>query len=219
MKRLVRVSYNIDEGTPLYPKTEPIIIKQAKSILRGDSCNTYVISLSNHTGTHIDFPNHFHNSGRKVADYTVEELIFKKPLVLDCPKGQDEPIRTSDLKGRVKKTTDLLLIRTGFFKLRGRKVYISRNPYILPETAKWLKTSCPRLRAIGIDCISVASPLHRQEGRNTHRALLGGKNPILIIEDVDLSMRLKGLKEVIAVPLYMEGIDSSPCTLIGVIDA
>ncbi len=166
----------------------------------------------------MDFPNHFFNSGRKVADYPVGEFLFKKPLILDCPKKADSPIMPSDLKGRIKKTTDLVLIRTGFFRLRGKGVYTSGNPYIHPETAKWLKTSCPGLRALGIDCISVASPLHRQEGRQTHRALLGAANGrFLIIEDVDLSSDLTGLREVLAVPIFIEGVDSAPCTLIGVI--
>lgn len=218
MKRLVRLSYSINASTPLYPGTEPLVIKGARSIRKGDSCNTSVVSMSNHTGTHMDFPNHFIASGKKITDYPIEKLVFKAPLILDCPKTEDEPIRASDLKGRIKKTTDLLLIRTGFFRLRGKGIYINRNPYILSETAKWLRTY-PHLRAIGIDCISVASPMHRKEGRETHKILLRGKNPILIIEDIDLSHNLRGLKEVISVPLYIEGIDSSPCTLIGVISA
>lgn len=222
MKRFVRLSYTIAEATPLYPKTPAVKIGVDKGISKGDSCNTFLITLSNHTGTHIDAPNHFHSSGKKISDYSLNELFFKRPCVLDCPKAGDEPIGLNDLSGKMQKGTDLLLIRTGFYKIRGTETYTTKNPYIPPETAIWLRTSCPSLRAIGIDCISVASPLHREMGRETHRILLGENTefkcpPLLIIEDIDLGVDLLNLSEVMAVPLYIEGIDSSPCTLIGII--
>jgi len=221
MTRYLRLSYSISGSSPLYPGTLPIKIEAGKSIKKGNSCNTFLITLSNHMGTHIDAPNHFHEKGRKISDYRIDELIFRRPVVIDCPKTEDEPITPHDLKGKIKKLNDIVLIRTGFYKFRGLKKYTHKNPYILPQTALWLRTEYPNLKALGIDLISAGSCNHNEHSRETHQILLGKKgckgSPMLIIEDVDLSFDLNGLKEVIAAPLYIEGIDSSPCTLIGVI--
>ena len=46
---------------------------------------------------------------------------------------------------------------------------------------------CPQLRVFGLDTISIATPLHREEGRAAHREFLCGPNPILLLEDLDLS--------------------------------
>ena len=61
----------------------------------------------------------------------------------------------------------------------------------------------------------------RELGREAHRAFLGqgGKNdPILIIEDMDLSCDLTKLRELWVLPLRVEKIDSAPCTVIGGFD-
>ena len=77
------------------------------------------------------------------------------------------------------------------------------------------------VQAIGMDWISVSSFENRELGRQAHRAFLnrdGEGHPVLIIEDMDLSADLNGLREVWVAPLLVEGIDSAPCTIIGIFD-
>jgi hypothetical protein len=62
---------------------------------------------------------------------------------------------------------------------------------------------------------------NRELGRQAHRAFLNPESdgyPILIIEDMDLSANLNGLKQVWVAPLLVEGIDSAPYTIIGIFD-
>ena len=50
-----------------------------------------------------------------------------------------------------------------------------------------------------------------------HKVLLGGKGRrFLIVEDADLSDDLSDIQQVILMPWLIEGIDSAPCSLIGI---
>ena len=43
----------------------------------------------------------------------------------------------------------------------------------------------------------------------------GRNNPVLLIEDMDLSCDLTKLRELWVLPLRVEKVDSAPCTVIG----
>jgi len=170
-------------------------------------------------------PKHFIDSGRTVCDYSMEELIFKRPHVVDCPKMAGEIIKIDDLASLVIPTeTDFLLIRTGFSRFRSADVHVYsyENPCLSPHTAEWIRKNYPYIRAIGVDCISVSSRAHRDLGRETHRMLLkedGFKGqPVLIVEDLYIPFDINKLDELIVTPLFIETIDSAPCTVIGVIN-
>lgn len=225
MNNFVRLSYLIDVNTPLYPGTPPITAKQIKSIGKGNTCNTSLVCMSSHSGTHIDAPRHFFNSGRAMGGYSDKDLFFKQPLILDCPKGPDEGIGIDDVKNGIgEKKPDALLIRTGFSRLRSRhaSVYRSRNPYLMPQCAAWLREERSELKALGIDCISVSSYSHRDAGRQTHKILLaaGGRNgsSVLLIEDMYIPHLRKKLKGLIVIPLLNNCPDGTPCSVVGMCD-
>lgn len=224
MRRYIRLSYNITVNTPLYPGTQPMVIENVKEISKGDHCNTSLLILSNHTGTHIDGPKHFLDSGRTISEYSLEELVFKSPILFNCPKGINEVIKIDDLGGLTGSIDpDVIFIRTGFYRYRSNiHTYCYKNPFLSPDAAEYLRNNFPTIKAIGIDCISISSFGSREEGRETHKILLkedgfkGG--PILLIEDLYIPFELTRLDEVIVSPIFIEGIDSVPCTVIGVIN-
>jgi len=223
MRRYVRLSYTITEGMPLYPGTKSVVIEKTKMIKEGDSSNTLFVSLSNHAGTHVDAPRHFWASGKSIDGYPISELIFRRPRILDCPKGLNEVIDSDDVrKWSFDQDTDLIIIRTGFssFREKNNAAYCSQNPCLAPDAARWLKSNYPLLRAVGIDCISIASSARRDMGRETHRILLGEESgkPLLIIEDLFVPVGSERLQEVILAPLFIVDGDGAPCTVIGVFD-
>lgn len=226
MRKILRLSYILSETMPLYPGTPGTELSPVKSKERGDSCNTSRIVISNHAGTHIDGPAHFETSGRTISDYDPNSLVFESISIADCRKEAGTPILPRDVEGYLYDNTDLLLIRTGFGKYRNAvtgshdgDLYCSRNPYLHLETALMLRERDSNVRAIGVDCISISSLANRDMGRRAHEALLStGKyrnNPILIIEDMLIPDDLTRVDEIIVVPLYCQGIDSAPCTVLG----
>lgn len=219
-----KLYYNLSKTTPLYPGTPRVQIRKQKCLKDGDSCNTYTLVLSNHCGTHIDAPRHFFNSGKTISDFCLASLFFRNPFILRCPKKNKELIDELDLQVlKGKKEVDFLIIMTGFSKLRSKSpnFYIKENPCLTPEAAEWLKRNFPNLRGIGIDTISVSSRSHPDLGRQVHRILLGnGKRyfgrSILIVEDMFIPRDIKKIDEFIILPFFIDGVDSVPCSCIGI---
>ena len=83
----------------------------------------------------------------------------------------------ADLAETLDQTTDLLLLRTGYEAYRAEDRYWAKNPGLHPDLGGWLRTEYPTVRVVGMDVISVTSRLHREEGREAHRALLDPERP------------------------------------------
>jgi kynurenine formamidase len=83
MSKCVYLSYPLSRKTPAYGGGDSLKVWQEKSIEKGDSCNTQYWSLSNHLGTHIDFPRHFVQAGKTSGDYNPEFWVFHSPFILD----------------------------------------------------------------------------------------------------------------------------------------
>ena len=62
--KYIYLSYFLDDKTPIYGGLKGIEITDNSSIEKGDTANTKTLSFHNHSGTHIDFPNHFIQNGK-----------------------------------------------------------------------------------------------------------------------------------------------------------
>jgi len=219
--RLVLLSHRLSRDTPLYPGTPPVQLKRVRSIEGGDSSNLWFIGLSSHSGTHVDAPNHFYPRGRRISQYSVDELVFPDAHLLDVPKGPGGVITPEDLDpymGVIRRSS-LILLRTGLQAYRSIDpvAYSSRGVLLSPSAARLLREEASGLRGLGVDAVSVSSPLRRAEGRETHRILLSDDR-FVVIEDMDLEGKPSSYRLVIVAPLMVDEVDSAPCTVIGVLD-
>lgn len=205
---------------PVYGGSASLDINPIKSIAHGDSANVFSFTLENHWGTHIDCPAHFFEKGQNIIDYPPEFWVFRHPLIIDVDLKPGELLRCSGWTDAITLGIDIILFKSEWGKLRKTEEYGIDNPGIHPEVGFFLRGTYPSVRAVGIDWVSISSFKNRETGRHAHRSFLnpdGINNPMLIIEDMDLSYDLRGLREVWVAPLRVEGIDSAPCTVIGVI--
>ena len=215
----IRLSYDIDEDSPHFPSARPLERTERSSIEKGDASNMLSVTLYTHYGTHVDAPYHFHKDGLKLTDLDVNHFYFKKPLTIDIPKEEDQPIQQDDLKRFEEEILgkDLLLLRTGFSKYRrDHQKYLS-NPYIAVDAAHYLIDRFPELRGLGIDFISALNLKFRPIGIEAHRILLGGspqKRFLLLFEDLHLDFGDRTLSEVIGLPLFVKDAEAFPCTII-----
>lgn len=210
------LSHKLSTATPSYGNGPGMKIGEYKSIRKGDSSNSFIIELYNHLGTHVDAPYHFDPAGRRIADFTPDELIFTKPLLIDIPKGVGEPITGEELEAEEERIgrADILLIRTGFQRMRieNPELFANKGPYLSVDAASLIRERFNNLRALGVDAISISSPSNREEGREAHRKLLVGRD-FLIIEDMDLMNKPTNIKKIILSPIMFSEVDSSPCTV------
>jgi len=163
----------------------------------------------------MDAPKHFDDAGKPITSFTMNDFVFQRPSLIKVPKGDGELFTSADLaehEGTIG-GSDLLLIKTGYQNYRDSDPvrYSTKNPGFSAEGARYL-LKFPGLRAIGFDFISLSSVPHREEGREAHRTLLKGRE-FFIVEDMDLSRYPEGVRRVVVAPIFLEGVDSTPCTV------
>lgn len=218
----VFLSYALEVNTPVYGGGDGLSVTTVKSMVKGDSCNTAYWQMPNHLGTHVDFPRHFSPEGGTGSDYRAEEFVFSRIGCLDL--GEVEPgqiIAVADIDGfDLADDIDLLLVKTGFCAKRNEPVYWQANPGFSPELANFLRGAFPRLRLLGFDSISVSSFTSREIGRAAHRSFLDNPQPILLLEDMDLSEinEKTPFKQIVVAPWQITEADGAPCTVVAEVE-
>lgn len=211
---MISLSHWLNQQTPCYGgKKNNLQITVSSDIANGATSNSLHLSMSNHVGTHMDFPKHFDGHGKSLSDYSPDDLLFVAPQILNIPLSPEQMVSVADLDGKIHDKTDFVLLRSGFEERRGEDIYWNNNPGFLPEVGFWLRDNFENVRGIGFDFISLTCFQKRELGREAHRAFLSPyKNhaPILIVEDMKLSPITRPLKRLILAPLPVENADGIP---------
>jgi arylformamidase len=219
---IVNLSYPLSERTPFYEGLDKPRLERVYDLAKGDACNSFYFRSSNHAGTHVDGPYHFNAAGRRISDYGMEELVFSRPAILALDVPEDRLIRAHHLREAetISPDCDVVLVRTGFSHYRETDPgeYVNRNPGFSRDAAEYLVATLPDLKALIVDSISIASSLHMEAGCDAHRVFLGctssGDRTVLLVEDANLPATLPVPQRIWVVPLFFEGLDSAPCTVI-----
>lgn len=213
-KKLAYLSHFLDEHTPLYGGAKGVSIIPDRDISNGDTANTKLVTLHNHSGTHIDFPNHFFVDGKKSNHYQANFWVFENPYIIDKLCNTDEIIDfTVKELFQIPPNTDFLIVNTGFHKYRNEERFWKNNPGFSPFLAAKLKDRCKSLRVLGMDSISLTAFQNRELGRAAHRAFLGEHN-ILIVEDMNLTQLDFSPTKLMCAPLLLNNVDGAPVTII-----
>jgi len=209
------LSYFTNEYTPLYGGEKGVFIEKRSQISKGASSNTKYLKLPNHSGTHIDFPNHFSDLGKTINEYPASFWHFNKVCMISFQANNDEIIDESIVNHfNIPKDTEFLILNTGFGENRDLDIYWNNNPGLSPNLAIALKSICPNLKIVGFDFISVSSYQNRILGREAHKEFLIN-NDILLIEDMKLNeIHNDTIKSITALPLLIDKIDGAPITVI-----
>lgn len=216
-----RLSYTLNTRDRAFPGAPTLSLAPFEAIADGSACNTFQVTLFNHFGSHMDGPNHFNENGKQLYELELSHFIYESPLLVDIPKSEGERVAPEDLipfEDKIMKA-DLLLIRSGFSRMReeNNEVYSEKGPCISSEAARLIVGRYSHLKAVGMDWISLSSPLHKEDGVMAHEIMLGkqGNPPVLIIEDINLrELEADRLETVFAFPVFVEGIDSAPVTIV-----
>lgn len=217
---IVFLSHPLTTTTPSYGDRDRLEIIPNASIKAGASANTSKwVFTNNHMGTHIDMPYHFDEDGKKTLDYSAQEWVFNKVVVVNIPCENAKLIDADDFVDKeIDSDIDLLLINTHYEQHRESAKYHNDNPGLAASLADYLRNRFPNLRCVGYDSISVTSWKYRPEGRLGHRAFLGpndANRSIWAIEDVSfIALENRELDWVIVSPLRVEDGNGGPVTII-----
>ena len=170
------------------------------------------ISLSTHTGTHVDAPSHFFPDG-KTIDQIPFPTFIKPALVVDVTqKKPREKILWDDLAPYERQMKDnvILLLHTGWSDYWCTPKYYE-HPFLDPAAAG--KIMEKGIRVIGVDAMSVDETCTDgsvgKDGFGVHQVVLGSDG--IIAENLTNLKALEGgVFMVSLIPLNLDGMDGSP---------
>jgi arylformamidase len=159
------------------------------------------IRISTHSGTHIDAPSHYLESGLSIDQLSFASLMgWCRVVDLDGIQGK---ITATDLTGRLT-GTDKILMKTSFSE---KLDFDEDYPALSSDAASLLVEE-------GVTCIGTDAPSIEEFGGEggVHRTLLS--QGTAIVELLDLHGIVEGEYWMIALPLRLRGLDGSPCRVL-----
>lgn len=224
MSKYVELGYPIYEGMPVYPGLPEVELVPRERIEKGDPWNGTILSIYLHAGTHVDAPWHYVPSGISIDEVPIENFIYSKPLLINCPCEPNSYVGLEQLKayGDALYEADLLIFNTGYWKLRDAdfEKYAKTFPALSPETAVFIRTKLTNCKAVAIDTLSIEDiAAGKENGFIVHNAFLNHEKyttpTMLIYEDINPEPIIgKRLKSAFAAPLRIKGHDASVVNLI-----
>ncbi len=194
------ISQTLREGIAVWPGDQPYHYEWTMRIRDGAACNVCAVTMSTHTGTHIDAPLHFDESGPDVATIPADCFVGPARVVEVQVK---ECITAADLRLLPIQGVSRLLFKTC------RAGTASREPgpgfiYLSGDGAEYLGGH--GLLLVGTDAPSVDA--YDSKTLTSHRILR--QHQVAILEGASLESVPPGDYELICLPLKLAGLDGSP---------
>jgi len=183
------------------PKIEPL-----RRIAKGDAANVSVVTLADHTGTHVDPPIHFLEGANTVDKLPLDPLVGPCVVV-----GFDGPGHVSGDwldHAMIPKGTQRLLFKTrNSARWADPTAPFTRDfSSINASGAKWCVDHGVKL--VGIDYLSIEPQGPEKAGYPVHKTLLAAN--VVIIEGLDLRGVAPGQYELVCAPIKLLNGDGAP---------
>ena len=212
MTRIIDVSLSIRPGM-LRISGDPLVAIERTSDMRGgDVSNLSVISMSTHTGTHVDPPIHFVDGGATIDQLSLDTLIGDA-IVADMravetigvheleaagpPAGAERVLFLTDLSARWAEESPAFPDAVTCVSLEGARWLVDRG-----------------VRLVGTDFISIETA--DDPTFSVHRTLLGAG--VAIVEGLDLREVRAGRYTLWCLPLKLRDGDGGPARVVLVAD-
>lgn len=199
VSRIIDVSQPVGEQTAVWPGDQPCRVDWTMRRDEGASVNVAALTMSAHTGTHVDGPYHVDDDGERPESLPLD--AFVGPAIVIDARGRDmlEPdvLDAGDIDAGMR-----VLFRTRERVQPGE--FPTRFAAISPALAEALGER--NVPLVGTDAPSV-DPFDSKT-LDAHRIL--GRNRVAILENLVLDHVTPGVYTLIALPLKLREADSSP---------
>ena len=206
--RTYDISLSISPDLVVWPDDSAIELIRKSKIEDGADTNTTHLKMSAHSGTHIDAPYHFLDTGETIENISLD-LMIGRAYVLYVPGVK---VITKDIleKSLIPPRTKRILFKTDNSEIWASGIaskfhedYVSLDV----EAAKYMIQRGVKL--VGIDYLSI-SPF--TDMVPTHHTLL--EAGVVILEGLDLSEVTQGRYTLYCLPLKIAGSDGAPARAI-----
>ncbi len=181
-------------------------ITPLRRIARGDTANVSTISMSDHTGTHVDPPIHFIEGGATVDQLPVDALLG--PCVVVDYDGAGHVSAEWLESARVPADAKRLLLKTSNSQLweDPTQKFTRDIVAVNASAARWCVDRGVRL--VGVDYLTIEPQGPEKAGYPTHHTLL--RAGVVIIEGLALRGIAAGGYDLVCAPLKIAGGDGAP---------
>lgn len=202
----IDISVPIRSGMVHWPDDPEVEIDRVTEIADGYETNLSLISMSAHTGTHIDAPLHVIPGGLAVEQMPLPAMVGRTRVIEIANQQTIEPRELHD--------KDILPGERVLFKTinsqRGWKNsrFFEEFVALSPAAAEYMVQR--KTITVGIDYLSIGP--YGPEGEETHQILLNAG--IWVIEGLDLSAIEAGLYDMVCLPLRLVDTEGAPARAI-----
>lgn len=198
VNELIDISPTLHKHTNVWPGDTQLELFWTFRMDEGFSCNVGGITMSLHTGSHVDAPLHFQEDGKPIDELPLSTFIGTAFVV---EVRSSEAIQREDLRSLPSPIPERILIKTGSSH---SGAFDSHFAYLSVEAANLIaKSGCTLL---GTDTPSVDKSDSKE--LMVHNVL--ANRGVVIMEGLELEHVNEGWYELIAVPLKLKGMDASP---------
>ncbi|NDB74897.1 MAG: cyclase family protein [Verrucomicrobia bacterium] len=156
----------------------------------------------------MDAPRHFVANGKTMETLPLDAVLGPCRVIELKDKTA---ITVAELKPHKLKRGERVLFKTRnstrSWKLAKTAVFDEHFIYIPADTAQYL-VDCG-VMTVGVDYLSVGG--YNKDGVECHQIMLGARQPIWIIEGLNLAKIKPGKYELACLPLKIVGADGAPC--------
>ncbi|MBF0405281.1 cyclase family protein [Candidatus Magnetominusculus xianensis] len=194
----IDISIENKNGMTVWPGDPEFSLKRIHEIDKGDILNLSLITMTSHTGTHMDAPLHWIRDGKSIDEMPIS-ITAGPARVIEIK--DHESIKVSELKDYGLKKGQRILFKT---RNSHKDKFTEDFVYISVEAAELIVQTGALM--VGIDALSVGG--FHADGKLIHTTLL--EAGVWIIEGLGLSQVEAGDYELICLPLKLTGCDGAP---------
>ncbi len=201
MGKIIDISRSLAPDTAVWPGDTPFSLRKKLQRANGDSVNLTTLTISAHTGSHVDAPYHFADQGVTMEEVNLEP--YWGPAQVVTVDKESGPLFPADFAAYDLSAAARLLVRTP-----AARYPITEFPPAIPHPSPELAGLLGSLGILlyGTDALSMDDV--NSTSLPGHNAML--VNGIAILEGLDLRAAPDGLYELAALPLKIVGGDGSP---------
>jgi arylformamidase len=197
--KIYDISWPVSAASTAYKDKKTVHFEEVKS-WDADKARETVLTMSAHSGTHIDAPSHFIADGHTIDQLNLQQVIgqckvFDLAAVADC-------ILPEHIENLSIGAGDIVLFKTANSALAVDAPFNANFVYLSEAAARYLVGK--KIKAIGVDYLGIE---RNQPGHETHIELF--KNGITIIE----GLRLKDVRQssyfLCCLPLFILGAEAA----------
>jgi len=207
--RVVDLTMRITASMRVFPGSpKPFFIPWSRFDSHG--YDSEAMFMSTHTGTHIDAPSHFVPGLASIDSIPAGRLVCSA-VRIRATKSANRLVERSDLAAQIKEG-DAVVIATGWEKRVANSNYMTENPGLSGDAAKYLAGK--KVNLVAIDGPSIDAG--RDANFTAHKILL--KRSILIVENLCNVSKISADRfTLVASPLKLGYATGSPARVLALV--